>query len=262
MDSASSKSAAKGAPCTRVSVLLPLNLPGPYDYRVPPGLELAAGDVVLVPLGARQLNGVVWGPGSHEVAAARLRDVIARRDVPPLPAELRRFVDWVAAYTLSRPGPVLRMAISVPAALAPPKPRTAYQLGGLAPQRLTPARARVLELLAAPPVSVPQQLLHLTGLIVNIRMDYGDRDITRQVSKVTLLEPGPGYITLAQRDGVDATARVLDSRQALDAVRARTGVDDLDADLAGRHQTMRGWLEEGPMDADAFRKRVVSYYGR
>ncbi len=49
---------------------------------------------------------------------------------------------------------------------------------------------QVLELLAAPPVSVPQRQLHLTGLIVNTRMDYEDRDIIRRVSRVTLLEPG------------------------------------------------------------------------
>ena len=29
-------------------------------------------------------------------------------------ASLRRFVDWVAAYTLSPPGAVLRMAMSAP----------------------------------------------------------------------------------------------------------------------------------------------------
>ena len=35
---------------------------------------------------------------------------------------LRRFVDWVAAYTLAPPGAVLRMAMSAPAALEPPPP--------------------------------------------------------------------------------------------------------------------------------------------
>ena len=35
----------------RVRVLLPLPLPGAFDYRRPPGLRLAPGDPVLVPLG-------------------------------------------------------------------------------------------------------------------------------------------------------------------------------------------------------------------
>ena len=34
-----------------VSVLIPLALPGPYDYAVPEGLGLARGDFVRVPLG-------------------------------------------------------------------------------------------------------------------------------------------------------------------------------------------------------------------
>ena len=34
-------------------VLLPLALDGPYSYRVPDGLALAAGDYVVVPLGPR-----------------------------------------------------------------------------------------------------------------------------------------------------------------------------------------------------------------
>ena len=41
-------------------VLLPLALDGPYSYRVPDGLSLAAGDYVAVPLGPRQMIGVVW----------------------------------------------------------------------------------------------------------------------------------------------------------------------------------------------------------
>ena len=121
---------------------------------------------------------------------------------------------------------------------------------------------QVLELLAGPPVSVPRRLLHQTGLIVNIRMDYGHRDITRQVARVTLLEPGPTSITLAQPGEDGRPARVLDSPRATDAVRGRTGLADLDSELARRRQTIRGWIEDGPMDADAFRERVASYYRR
>ena len=47
-----------------VSVLIPLALPGPYEYAVPEGLGLVRGDFVRVPLGPRQVMGVVWGPGA------------------------------------------------------------------------------------------------------------------------------------------------------------------------------------------------------
>jgi hypothetical protein len=48
-----------------------------YDYRVPPGLTLAAGDFVRVPLG-RARGRVAWGAADGDVADERLRDVGGR----------------------------------------------------------------------------------------------------------------------------------------------------------------------------------------
>jgi primosomal protein N' (replication factor Y) (superfamily II helicase) len=58
-----------------VEVLLPLALDHPYSYRVGPGLEIAAGDYVLVPLGPRQAIGVVWNAAA---VAPRGRRICAR----------------------------------------------------------------------------------------------------------------------------------------------------------------------------------------
>ncbi len=105
-------------PGHRVSVLLPVAVGAGYDYRA--GDEgLSDGDVVTVPLGPRVVSGVVWGPGSSDLPVERLRTVLARHDCPPFSPEMRRFIDWVAAYTLGSPGAVLKMALSVPAALDP-----------------------------------------------------------------------------------------------------------------------------------------------
>ena len=85
------------------------------------GLELAPGDVVGVPLGAREAIGVVWArdvtiqPGLHN----RLKDVEDKLDVPPLKPELRKFVDWVSDYTLAPRGMVLRMALRMGEHLGP-----------------------------------------------------------------------------------------------------------------------------------------------
>ena len=57
-----------------VRVLLPLPLADAYDYSVPEGMDLAAGQFVTVPLGKRETVGVVWGEGSGEVAVEKLRD--------------------------------------------------------------------------------------------------------------------------------------------------------------------------------------------
>ena len=53
------------------------------------------------------------GPGHRRGRGRAAEDVIAKLDAPPLPERPRRFVDWVAAYTLAPPGAVLRMAMSV-----------------------------------------------------------------------------------------------------------------------------------------------------
>ncbi|MEA2779349.1 MAG: hypothetical protein QOK29_893, partial [Rhodospirillaceae bacterium] len=107
------------------AILLPLPLAGSYDYC---GNAVTVGDFVVVPLARREQIGVVWGPGSGELPEAKLKSVIARLDVPPLPADCRRFIDRVASYTLAPPGAVLRMAMSVSAALEPPRRLAGWHL--------------------------------------------------------------------------------------------------------------------------------------
>ena len=80
-----------------VSVLIPLGLPGPYDYSVPSDMTLQTGDFVRVPLGSRQVEAVVWGEGAGDTPTAKLKAVQARLDVAPLSEPLRKFLDWVAA---------------------------------------------------------------------------------------------------------------------------------------------------------------------
>jgi primosomal protein N' (replication factor Y) len=111
----------------RVPVLLPLPLAGAYDYAVPDGVAVAPGEFVVAPLGRRSVVGVVWDKplgeaGAEPVAEERLREIEERLPAPPMPETLRRFIEWVAGYTVAPWGAVLRMAISAPAALLPPKP--------------------------------------------------------------------------------------------------------------------------------------------
>ena len=130
-----------------VAVLLPLPLERPYDYRVAEGSMPPPGAFVRVPLGKRDVVGVVWGPATGEVGSERLRDVVEVLNLPPLTAELRALIDWTARYTLSPAGAVLRMALSVPSAFDAPKLPLGYRRAALpAPDgvKLTPARQRVL----------------------------------------------------------------------------------------------------------------------
>jgi primosomal protein N' (replication factor Y) len=137
----------------RLPVLLAYPFPGPFDYLVPEDIAAVPGDVVLVPLNRREEVGVVWdGAPDSGVPERKLKPLIAVLDTPPMHAALRRFVDWVAAYTLSPPGEVMAMALRVVSAdngRAPagwqraPEPSEARPT----PARLTQARQRVLDAL-------------------------------------------------------------------------------------------------------------------
>ena len=139
-----------GPPPERVRVLLPLPLAEPYDYAVPPETALEPGAIVEVPLGRRRLHGVVLGPADDSVPSDKLKAVIRRFPVDPLPGSVLELVAWTASWTLSPAGSVARLAMSVPAAFEPPKPIRAFARNPVPPDasiRLTPARRRVLDLL-------------------------------------------------------------------------------------------------------------------
>src|ERR1700757_854009 len=158
----------------RVAVLLPYPL-GPYDYSVPPEMELSVGDYVVVPLGPREILGVVWGEGQGDVAAAKMKPVGGRFDAPPMPEAHRRFIDWVAAYTLSPPGTVMRMSLTAPKALEPPRATIAFGRAALSPDlNLTPARRRVLEVLEERGFGTAAELAEAAGCGVPVVRGLAD----------------------------------------------------------------------------------------
>ncbi len=165
-------------PEPRVSVLIPLPLAGAYDYLAPDDPPLPLGAVVRVPLGGREVLGVVWDRDSEAegnaetVPAERLKWVQARYQTPPILEVQRRFIDWVADYTLAPPGAVLRMALSVPKALDPPRPATGYRLApgaeeALAGIRPTPARKKIVAVLADGPSRPLTDLARAAGVGVS-----------------------------------------------------------------------------------------------
>ena len=132
-----------------VPVMVPLPGARAYSYAVPEGMTVEPGSVVQVPLGSRQVAGVVWDGAGEAVDPRKLRPITRAFDCPPLGAAMRRFVDWVADYTLSPPGFVARMALRAPTAFDPEPAIEGLVPSGLQPARLTPARARVLDRAAA-----------------------------------------------------------------------------------------------------------------
>lgn len=100
----------------RVSVLPATAVPKAYTYAVPDGAALPApGTYVEIPLGGRKVLGCVWDDAPGDVPAAKLRPLErVFTEIPPMPAAQRRFVERVAAYTVSGAGEVLKMVLSAP----------------------------------------------------------------------------------------------------------------------------------------------------
>src|SRR3981189_490005 len=133
-----------------VDVLVPVALNQAYSYRVPRGMDLAPGDVVCVPLGPREVVAVVWAENANPDPRLhnRLKEVGEKLDVPPLREELRSLVDWVANYTLSSRGMVMRMTLRMGEHLGPERMRMGVRLVGEVPKRMTSARQRLVEILS------------------------------------------------------------------------------------------------------------------
>ena len=134
---------------SRARVLVLNSALGPLDYRVPHGMAVEPGSIVVAPLGPRQLLGVVWEPdrmpSDAEVGDNRLRPLLGVVGVPPLAEPLRRLIEWTASYYLAAPAAVTRMALASTSALEGARTVTEYRATGVIPPRLTPQREQALE---------------------------------------------------------------------------------------------------------------------
>ncbi|GHF20306.1 primosomal protein N' [Kordiimonas sediminis] len=119
-----------------------------WDNEMPPP---EPGLIVEVPLGGRKVRGVIWHKASDQsgkkVSDAKLKSIEKLYDVPPLSEELLKLVAWVAAYTLSPLGSVLKMCLPVQAALeeGPSQTGVCWTADCAPPARMTHARQAVLD---------------------------------------------------------------------------------------------------------------------
>lgn len=139
----------RGHIMNRARILLLNSALGALDYRVPANMAVEPGSIVEVPLGPRRVSGVVWEedhfPDSRTVADGRLRPIAWLSPAPPLPAPLRRLIEWTADYYMAPLSAVLRMALSSGAALTDQRTVIEYRATGSVPDRLTPQRKQALE---------------------------------------------------------------------------------------------------------------------
>jgi primosomal protein N' (replication factor Y) len=182
-------------PALKAAVLFPLPLPEPFDYRVPEGLEVAPGDHVIAPIGARRVRGCVWAV-SETPSADNLKPLAEKLPGPPLPEETRRFVDWAAKFVVASPGKILAMVVRSEEALRDPPFTWVYAPSGTAAGKITEARARVLSEAAKEPGTpaelarraevssgVVKGLIETDALVGHRRLDdppYPEPDLRRE----------------------------------------------------------------------------------
>ncbi|PAU97802.1 primosomal protein N' [Paracoccus salipaludis] len=116
---------------------------GLLDYLSPEGGVLL-GQLVVVPLGPRRVLGVVWGKGTGDFDAAKLRPVARLVDAAPFGEGMLEFIGRAADYTLTPLPVMLRMTLRAPDLDQPPAARRVVHRVGPAPDRMTEARAAVL----------------------------------------------------------------------------------------------------------------------
>ncbi len=182
------------------AVLVPYPVDRAYDYAIPDGLDVSDGDYVIAPLGGRNVAGVVWGGGGHEkVAANKLKPLYSRYDLPPMPEAQRKFLDWAAHYTMSPMGSFLKLALSVPGALEPPKMVRAYRLrkwdGG---QGLSPPAKRVMEIAADGLARKASEFAREAGCGAGVVKTLAEKGLLEEISQP---DPAPCRRPDFDRDG-------------------------------------------------------------
>ncbi|MEQ3679341.1 primosomal protein N' [Pseudophaeobacter sp.] len=153
----------------RVAVLTAQPLDRLLDYRAPEG-GCFRGAFVEVPLGPRKVLGVIWGAGGGNFDSAKLRSVIRVLDLAPMRDEMRQFLSKAADYTLTPMSMMLRLATRAPGLSDPPSMRKVLRLGDTQPDRMTPARAKVLAVMEefGGMAFTPKELADMAGVTPSV----------------------------------------------------------------------------------------------
>ncbi|AZO60705.1 MAG: primosomal protein N' [Mesorhizobium sp.] len=197
-------------------VLVPMPAERPYTYAVPPGMRVVPGSIVRVPLGPRQVAGIVWDAVVESVDPKKLRPIEEVFDCPPIDKAMRRFVDWIAQYTLSAPGMVARMLLRAPEAFDPEPWIEGLQRTLAEPDRLTDARRRVLETAEGGLAWTRSGLAHAAG--VSSTVIDGLR--AQGVFETVMIPPRP--VVAAPDPGHAVPALMPDQKAAAEKLRAAT----------------------------------------
>lgn len=196
---------------TIASVLVPVAVPKAYTYKVPPGQSVVPGTIVRVPLGPREVVGAVWDiEPDAAINPKKLKSITRVYDqTPPLDEDLRRFVDWVANWTLGAPGMVLRMVLRSEEALEPEPPVPGVRrVEGAEPERQTSARRRVLETMEDGFAWTRSGLAHAAGVSPSVIEGLIQQNVLEVVSMPAAPPPPKPQLDYARKKLTDAQEAV------------------------------------------------------
>ena len=157
---------------------------GALDYRVPDGMTVEPGNVVIAPLGPRQITGIVWEEErlpANDVPDSKLRPLVEVLPVRPLSAPLRRLIEWTADYYCAPLSSVARMVISSGGALGGPTNMTEYRLSGGMPERMTPQREVAMEALEGEQATI-RELSAIAGVSEGVLRGLVNQGVIEPVS--------------------------------------------------------------------------------
>jgi primosomal protein N' (replication factor Y) len=204
---------------SRVQLLMPALVEGTFTYAAPHALP--PGTLVEASLARKARIAAVWDDmPDAAVPQAKLKSVDRILDMPPLPAPFRKFIDWVAEFTLAPKGAVLSLAGLAHAAKAT---RKQYKAPEYAPKlpNLSPAQAEASQQLLVP--GKPVVLDGVTGSGKTEVYFHAMTEVMAQGKQVLVLLPEIAltHQWLARFEAAFGAAPALWHSQETPAARAR-----------------------------------------
>lgn len=169
-------------------VAAPIEKPLSYKTSVP----VDVGQFVVVPLGGRDVIGVVSGDDRPQDAAVKLKSVVKVLPFRALKPEMLKFLERAAGYTMASIGMFVRLVASVSTLTEDFEPPSVIGLSGAHPKRMTPAREKVLLCLAGQSFSTGAELARACGVSASVVKSLFDEGVLHRYV------PKPEPLTLSK----------------------------------------------------------------
>ncbi|MEM8799411.1 MAG: primosomal protein N' [Pseudomonadota bacterium] len=133
-----------------------------FDYVHPE--PLPPGQICIVPLGPREVVGVVWDhPLDDGYPLEKLKPVNQVLDFAPFQDDHRRYLEWAAKYYMVPLSQMVRMAVNPHVVKAALPQIAVFFVDRVGDLRMTPARSRVIDYLRRSPGRSAAQIRKQTG---------------------------------------------------------------------------------------------------